>query len=92
VSEARAGEEVAAGFVPRLRRDLCAKLQPLEIKSCPFGDLPTGKSPWGGGVTAEEMQQIGWVRPEVVAQIRFVEWTADGWLRHAVYREAEDRG
>jgi bifunctional non-homologous end joining protein LigD len=78
--------------VPRLRRDLCAKLQPLEINSCPFGDLPTGKSPWGGGVTAEEMQQIGWVRPEVVAQIRFVEWTADGWLRHAVYREAEDRG
>ena len=26
-----------------------------------------------------------WVKPQLVAQIRFVEWTADGRLRHAVY-------
>jgi hypothetical protein len=26
-----------------------------------------------------------WVKPELVAQIRFVEWTAEGHLRHAAF-------
>jgi bifunctional non-homologous end joining protein LigD len=26
-----------------------------------------------------------WVTPTLVAQIRFVEWTAEGHLRHAAY-------
>ena len=26
-----------------------------------------------------------WVKPELVAQIRFVEWTAEGRLRHAAF-------
>ena len=26
-----------------------------------------------------------WVRPKLVAQIRFVEWTAEGRLRHAAF-------
>ena len=26
-----------------------------------------------------------WLRPALVAQIRFVEWTADGHLRHAAF-------
>jgi DNA ligase D-like protein (predicted ligase) len=81
----RFGAKVRAGFVPRLRRDLFAKLEPLETPQCPFGDLPTGKSRWGGGVTAEEMHEMRWVKPQLVAQIRFVEWTADGHLRHAVF-------
>jgi ATP-dependent DNA ligase len=81
----RFSAKVRAGFVPRLRRDLFAKLEPLETPQCPFGDLPTGKSRWGGGVTAEEMHEMRWVKPQLVAQIRFVEWTADGHLRHAVF-------
>jgi hypothetical protein len=32
-------------------------------------------------VTADEMRQMQWVRPELVAQRRFVEWTAEGVLR-----------
>jgi bifunctional non-homologous end joining protein LigD len=31
-----------------------------------------------------------WVRPELVAQIRFTEWTADGKLRHPVYLGLRD--
>jgi bifunctional non-homologous end joining protein LigD len=31
------------------------------------------------------MHQMQWVRPELVAQIRFVEWTAEGRLRHAAF-------
>ena len=40
---------------------------------------------WGGGVTADEMREMQWVKPELVAQIRFVEWTAEGRLRHAAF-------
>jgi bifunctional non-homologous end joining protein LigD len=32
-------------------------------------------------VTAEQMQEMQWVKPEVVVQVRFVEWTAEGRLR-----------
>ena len=38
-------------------------------------------SRWGGGVTADEMREMRWVEPELVAQVRFVEWTAEGLLR-----------
>jgi bifunctional non-homologous end joining protein LigD len=27
-----------------------------------------------------------WVKPELVAQIQFVEWNAEGRLRHAAFR------
>ena len=49
----------------------------------PFANLPDDKkSRWGAGITAEEMHQMHWTRPQLVGQIRFVEFTADGRLRH----------
>jgi bifunctional non-homologous end joining protein LigD len=48
-------------------------------------DLPTGRSRWGGGVTADEMHEMTWVKPKLVAQVGFVEWTSEGRLRHAAY-------
>jgi len=39
----------------------------------------------GGGATADEMREMQRVKPELVAQIRFVEWTAEGRLRHAAF-------
>ncbi len=33
----------------------------------------------------EEMREMQWVKPEVVGQIRFVEWTTEGRLRHAAF-------
>jgi len=77
--------KVRAGFVPHMRRDVFTKLKPLEVTSCPFVDLPSGKSRWGGGVTAEEMHEMLWVQPQLVAQIRFVEWTVEGRIRHGVF-------
>jgi bifunctional non-homologous end joining protein LigD len=78
--------KVRAGFVPNIRRQLFEKLKALRTEDCPFSDLPSppGSSRWGGGVTAEEMQ-MRWVRPTCVAQIRFVEWTAEGRLRLAKF-------
>ena len=41
--------------------------------------MPNPKSSrWGGGVIDDEMREMQWVKPELVAQIRFVEWTAEG--------------
>jgi len=33
-------------------------------------------------LTKEEMKNCVWLRPELVAQIEFTEWTLDGHLRH----------
>jgi bifunctional non-homologous end joining protein LigD len=78
--------KVRAGFTPHLRREVFAALAPMHADRCPFVDLPSsGTSHWGGGVTAEQMQEMRWLTPKVVAQIRFVEWTADAHLRHAAF-------
>jgi bifunctional non-homologous end joining protein LigD len=84
--ELRFAGKVRAGFTPHLRREVAGVLTPLRRPACPFVDLPNSRtSHWGGGVTAEQMAEFTWVRPTVVAQIRFVEWTADGHLRHAAF-------
>jgi bifunctional non-homologous end joining protein LigD len=78
--------KVRAGFTPHVRRQVFGALEPLRVDRCPFVDLPNSRtSRWGGGVTAEQMAGMQWVAPRLVAQIRFVEWTADGHLRHAAY-------
>jgi bifunctional non-homologous end joining protein LigD len=82
----RFGGKVRAGFTAHLRREVFASLKPLAIATCPFVDLPNSKtSHWGGGVTADQMAEMTWVKPTLVAQIRFVEWTNDGHLRHAAF-------
>ncbi len=77
--------KVRAGFVPNVRRELFKTLVPLHSGECPFIDLPSGSSRWGGGVAADEMKDIRWVNPRLVAQIRFTEWTHEGRLRHAKF-------
>jgi DNA ligase D-like protein (predicted ligase) len=78
--------KVRAGFTPHVRRDVARVLAPLRIATCPFIDLPSGKTTrWGGGVTPEQMAEMTWVTPRIVAQIRFVEWTAEQHLRHAAF-------
>lgn len=78
--------KVRAGFTPHVRREVAAALKPLHAAACPFADLPSSKaSRWGGGVTAEQMKEMQWVKPRAVAQVRFVEWTGDGHLRHAAF-------
>jgi bifunctional non-homologous end joining protein LigD len=74
------------GLNPTNRRALLKLLQPLTTPKCPFVNLPTTKSGhWGEGVTAEEMSDYTWLRPEIEAEIKFAEWTAGGVLRHAEF-------
>lgn len=78
--------KVRAGLVPHVRREVLSKLKPLHIDRCPFANLPdTGTGRWGGGVTADQMGEMLWTEPLLVAQVRFVEWTAEGRLRHAAF-------
>jgi bifunctional non-homologous end joining protein LigD len=82
----RFAAKVRAGFTPHLRHEVFAALEPLEARSCPFVDLPSGRTThWGGGVTPEQMSEMRWLKPQLVAQVRFVEWTAEGHLRHAAF-------
>ena len=53
-------------------------LKPLETTTCPFKNTP------------KTNERPHWVRPELVAQIKFTEWTADAKLRHPVYLGLRD--
>ncbi len=48
----------------------------------------TQTSPFAGPVASNEPAH--WVRPDLVAQVRFSEWTADHKLRHPVYLGLRD--
>jgi bifunctional non-homologous end joining protein LigD len=83
--------KVRAGFTPHLRREIFGLLTPLHSARCPFVDLPNSTtSHWGGGVTTEQMAEMQWLKPRLVAQVRFVEWTADQHLRHAAFLGLRD--
>jgi bifunctional non-homologous end joining protein LigD len=78
--------KVHQGLNPANRRALLKLLQPLATKKCPFANLPTTKSGhFGEGVTAEEMSDYTWLRPEIEAEIKFAEWTTGQVLRHAEF-------
>lgn len=73
-----------AGFVPRTKKELLAKLSPLKSESCPFSNLPeTGKARWGESMTQEKMDVCQWVKPSVKIRVAFVEWTESKHLRHS---------
>lgn len=83
--------KVRAGFTPHTRRTVFEALRPLETDTCPFVDLPTTRTGrWGSGVTAEEMNELTWTKPRLVVQVRFVEWTTEGFLRHAAFLAVRD--
>lgn len=82
------------GFVPASRRSVFQRLRDLRTDECPFTNLPeTRKARWGEAMTAEKMKDCIWVRPQVVAQIEFLEWTDADHLRHSKFvglREDKD--
>jgi ATP-dependent DNA ligase len=76
--------KVRAGFVPHVRRELYRCLKQLETPNCPFANLPEKRrTQWA--LTAEEMKDCRWLKPLLVAQIEFTEWTPDGHLRHSSF-------
>ena len=68
--ELRYAGKVGTGFDQRTLDGLAARLHALEQDDPPFADPRQIK------------ERAIWVRPELVAQIGFAEWTRDGRLRH----------
>lgn len=72
-----------AGFTPASRESLFKRFRGLETTECPFANLPEKRAGrWGQGLTEEKMAEYRWLRPALVGQFEFVEWTPDGHLRH----------
>jgi ATP-dependent DNA ligase len=44
---------------------------------------PPPRAGWFGSPLV--LSRVHWVRPEMVVEISYVEWTPDGLLRHVVY-------
>ena len=63
--------KIGTGFDTKLLLDLRARLDRLEIPKAPF-TKGTGLPRLG----------LHWVRPEIVVQVAFIEWTVHGKLRH----------
>lgn len=67
---------VGTGFSADVAELLQAKLERLR----------TDEKPFENALTAEEQRGVRYVRPELVAEVEFRAWTADGHLRHASFR------
>ncbi|MEO8029634.1 MAG: DNA ligase D, partial [Gemmatimonadota bacterium] len=68
--------KVGSGFDTADRKLLRRKLEAIERQSSPLARPPVER------VTGK----VHWVRPVLVAEVSFTEWTPDGLLRHPVFR------
>ena len=74
------------GFTPATRTRLFKKFKGLETEACPFVNLPEARSGrWGQGLTKAKMAECQWLKPVLVGQFEFLEWTADNHLRHSKF-------
>ena len=74
------------GCTPVTRAQLFKKFKGLEIKECPFANLPEARSGrWGQGLTKAKMAECQWLKPVLVGQFEFLEWTGDNHLRHSKF-------
>jgi DNA ligase D-like protein (predicted ligase) len=88
-SELKFVSKVRNGFVPHVRREVFQKIRGLETTNCPFSNLPEKRrTMWA--LTAKEMKDCCWLKPKLVAQVEFTEWTPDGHLRHSSFAGLRD--
>jgi ATP-dependent DNA ligase len=67
---------------PALASDLRRRLEPLARKTSPLGIPPPRSTRFGSPLV---LSRVHWVEPNLVVEITFLTWTADGLLRHTVY-------
>jgi DNA ligase D-like protein (predicted ligase) len=68
---------------------LWQRLQPLVVPEMSLAVPPPRGSRFGSPLV---LSRVHWVRPEMVVEVSYVEWTPDGLLRHVVYLgEREDK-
>ncbi|MFN2567717.1 MAG: DNA ligase D, partial [Gemmatimonadaceae bacterium] len=59
-------------------RDMAERLAPLERKTSPFA------------APVKTNERAHWVDPQVVVEVKFSQWTADGKLRHPIFLGVRD--
>ncbi|HLY04037.1 MAG TPA: non-homologous end-joining DNA ligase [Candidatus Cybelea sp.] len=64
---------VGTGFSTKLLSSLYERLRKLERKTSPFKNAVDANAP------------VHWAKPELVAEVRFSEWTRDGYLRQPAF-------
>jgi bifunctional non-homologous end joining protein LigD len=62
------------GFTEASLKELYEKMQPLEIDSKPFAEKIRNRT------------KVTWLKPELVCEVWYAEWTSDSHLRHPVYK------
>jgi bifunctional non-homologous end joining protein LigD len=81
----RVGTGMPVAELERLYR----RLQPLAIPKMPLTEPPPRGGRFGSPLV---LSRVHWVRPEMVVEVSYVEWTPDRLLRHVVYLgEREDK-
>jgi bifunctional non-homologous end joining protein LigD len=66
------------GFTRQGLEEMYRRLKPLETKSSPFVEMP------------KTNEKAHWVKPEVVVEVKFSEWTADRRLRQPIFLGVRD--
>ena len=78
----RAGTGINTAELERLWR----RLQPLATDT--MLDVPPSRSTRFGSLLV--LGRVHWVRPELVAEVKFLTWTDDNLLRQVVYERLRD--
>lgn len=68
--------KVGTGFTHKMTLDMRATLDRIEINASPFTPPPPG---WLG-------RNAHWVKPDLVCEVVFTEWTGDGKIRHPSFQ------
>ncbi len=88
--------KVGTGFDRKLLQSLHLAFKKLARDTCPFANLPEKSAGrWRQGVTVAQMKRCHWIKPVMVCQVKFGEWTRDDRLRQPVFlglREDKDAG
>jgi bifunctional non-homologous end joining protein LigD len=75
--------KVGSGFTQQSLASLYETFQLQRTDSCPFGDAHAQQ--FERGITNAVMKKITWLKPKLVAEIKFAQWTRDGLLRQPVF-------
>ncbi len=77
---------VGTGFNETTLRSVRHALDKITTPKWAFVNIPERKrNRFSPDLTVSEMKKCTWVKPELVCQVRFSEWTRDGKLRHPVF-------